>query len=62
VEFLVLSFINGLFGSTAATLDASAWYFAYGLAAFVLFAALVLCAFRTSLGGRPIFGTPRIDD
>jgi hypothetical protein len=60
VEFLILSFINGLFGNTTATLDASAWYFAYGFAVFVLFAALVLCAFRTSLGGRPSSPLPNL--
>ncbi len=44
------------------TLDASAWYAGYGYAALAIFAAIVLYAFRTSLGGRPIFGTPRLDE
>jgi hypothetical protein len=40
----------------------SAWYTGYGYAALAIFAAIVLYAFYTSLGGRPIFGTPRFDD
>ena len=42
--------------------QASAWYAGYGYAALAILAALVLYAFYTSLGGRPIFGTPRLDD
>ena len=44
------------------TFDASAWYSGYGYAALGIFAALVLYAFYTSLGGRPILGTPQLDD
>ena len=44
------------------TLDASAWYKVYGYTALAIFAAIVIYAFRTSLGGRPMFGTPRLDD
>lgn len=44
------------------TFDASAWYSGYGYAALAIFAAIVLYAFRASLGGRPIFGTPRLDE
>ena len=38
------------------------WYSGTGYAALTIFAAIVLYAFRTSLGGRPVFGTPQLDD
>jgi hypothetical protein len=44
------------------TLDVSAWYFGYGFAALAILAMIVLYAFRFSLGSRPLFGTPRLDD
>jgi hypothetical protein len=40
----------------------SAWYSWIGLTGLALLFAFALYAFRTSLGGRPIFGTPRLDD
>ena len=43
------------------TLDASAWYSGYGFAALLIFAAVVLYAFRNSLGGRPLLGAPPLD-
>ena len=42
--------------------DASAWYFPYGFAALAIFAIIVLYAFRTSLGGRPLLAPSRLDD
>ena len=44
------------------TLQVSAWYSPYGFLALLILAAIVLYAFYTSLGGRPIFGTPRLDE
>ena len=44
------------------TTRTSASYFDIGLTGLILLLALVLYAFRTSLGGRPMFGTPRLDD
>jgi hypothetical protein len=44
------------------TLDASAWYAGYGYAVLAVFAAIVLYAFRTSLGGRPLLAPSRLDD
>ena len=38
------------------------FYFEMGLTGLVLLLAFALYAFYTSLGGRPIFGTPRLDD
>jgi serine/threonine protein kinase len=40
----------------------SDWYFKIGLTGLVLLLAFASYAFRTSLGGRPIFGTPRLDE
>lgn len=45
-----------------ATLYGSAWHSRYGFATLVILAAIVLYAFHTSLGGRPVFGTPRLDE
>jgi len=44
------------------TLDLSSWCAPVGYALLAILAIVVLYAFRTSLGGRPIFGTPRLDD
>jgi len=44
------------------TLDASAWYASYGYLALVTFGAMVLYAFRTSLGGRPLLAAQHLDD
>jgi predicted Ser/Thr protein kinase len=44
------------------TLDASAWYSRSGYLALAIFAAIVLYAFRTSLGGRPLLAPSRLDD
>jgi serine/threonine-protein kinase len=40
----------------------SAWYSGYGYAALAMLAAVVFYAFRYSLGGRPIIGSPQLDD
>ena len=47
--------------SSFATLQ-STWYSGYGFLGLAVFAALVLYSFRTSLGGRPLIGTPRLDE
>jgi hypothetical protein len=44
------------------TVQPSAFYFKMGLTGLTLLLAFVIYAFRTSLGGRPIFGTPRLDE
>jgi uncharacterized membrane protein len=44
------------------TFNTTAWYRNYGYVALIIFAAIVLYAFYYSLGGRPIFGTPRLDE
>ncbi|MEJ2111634.1 MAG: hypothetical protein P8Z37_17340 [Acidobacteriota bacterium] len=40
----------------------SDWYFKIGLTGVVLLLVFVVYAFYTSLGGRPMFGTPRLDE
>ena len=62
VSFLVTFFILVLFGNSPATLDSSTWYFGYGFAILTVFAAIVLYALRTSLGGRPLLTPSRLDD
>ena len=62
VRALASYFTNALFIGGPSTLDASAWYAGYGLAALAIFAAIVLYAFRTSLGGRPLLASSRLDD
>jgi hypothetical protein len=62
---LVATIIGILIGQIVelpATLDASAWYAAYGYAALAVFAALILNAFRTSLVSRPNLAPSRLDD
>jgi len=44
------------------TLDTSAWYAGYGYTALAIFAAIVLFAFRFSLGGRPLLASSHLDD
>jgi hypothetical protein len=44
------------------TFDTSAWYFGYGFAALAIFAAIVLYAFRYSLGDRSLFAPSHLDD
>jgi len=44
------------------TFEGAAWYSGYGYLALAIFAALVLSAFRISLGGRPLLVPSRFDD
>ena len=44
------------------TAQLSAWYSGIGITGFALLLAFALYAFYTSLGGRPVFGTPRFDE
>jgi serine/threonine-protein kinase len=67
MRFGLLSIVVGLMVgvisvSFPASLDVSAWYAGYGYAALALFTAIVIYAFRTSLGGRPLIAAPQIDD
>ncbi len=55
-------YVNMLVTSFPTTLNASAWYSGYGYAALAIFAAIVLYAFRYSLGSRPLLSASRLDD
>jgi serine/threonine protein kinase len=62
VAIVFVTFTVYFFSGFPITFDASAWYAGYGYAALGIFAALVLYAFRTSLGGRPLLTSSRLDD
>jgi serine/threonine protein kinase len=60
---LALAFFTLLLrATTPITFDASAWYSGYGFATLAIFGVIVLYAFRTSLGGRPLLATSHLDD
>jgi serine/threonine-protein kinase len=59
---ILWAFANTILVGSPITLESSAWYSRYGYLGLTIFAAIVLYAFYTSFGGRPIFGTPRLDD
>jgi len=62
VAIALSSFVDSLLVTFPITLEASAWYSGAGYAALAIFAAIVLYAFRASLGGRPIFGRASLED
>ncbi len=62
VAVALTMFLSGFFQIFPTTLDTSAWYSDVGFAALAILAVIVLYAFRTSLAGRPLFGTPRLDE
>ena len=51
-----------LFLEIPTTLDTSARYFGYSLAALAVFAVVVLCSFRFSLSGRRLLAPSRLDE
>jgi serine/threonine protein kinase len=62
--FVAMAFIWAtyyVFAAFPITLS-SAWYSGYGYAALGILAAIVLFAFRTSLGGRPLLAPSHLDD
>lgn len=56
------NFVQNLFIYFPITYDTSAWYSEEGFVALALLAAIVLYAFRTSLGSRPLLATSRLDE
>ena len=58
----LVSVIANIWLQFPTTLDASAWYSGYGFATLAIFAAIVLYAFRFSLGGRPLLAPSHLDD
>jgi hypothetical protein len=59
---VIAAFVMSILFEVPTTLDTSAWYSGYGYAALAIFAAIVLYAFRFSLGGRPLIAAPHLDD
>ena len=53
---------NSFIMDSPMTLQASPWYSGYGYLALAIFAMIVLYAFRYSLGGRALLGTPQLDE
>jgi hypothetical protein len=62
VASLFAIFTTNFFQIFPITYEATAWYAKTGLAALIIFTIIILYAFRTSLGGRPMFGTPKLDE
>jgi len=62
VALVFASFVWVMLSLNLITLDASAWYAPYGYAALAMLAVIVLYAFRTSLGGQPLFGRASFED
>ncbi len=62
VVLIFFTFLYDFFSIVPTTLDASAWYSGYGFAALAILAVIVLYAFRTSLGGRPLLASSHFDD
>jgi predicted Ser/Thr protein kinase len=60
VATMFIYFMYQFFLRFSVTFHPSVWYSDYN--AIIILAAIVLYAFRTSLGGHPIFGTPRLDE
>ena len=62
VAFVLAFFAQLMLSTSPITFDASAWYSGYGFAALAIFAVIVLYAFRTSLGVRPLLAASHLDD
>jgi eukaryotic-like serine/threonine-protein kinase len=62
VAAIVNFFCVNLLTDFPITTEASAWYAGFGFAALLVFAAIALYGFFTSLGGRPAFGSLKLED
>ena len=61
--WLVVSFVFDLLLSTCPlTTQGSAWYAGISLTGILLMAAMAFYGFYTSLGGRPVFGSPVLEE
>ncbi len=58
----IVLFTSTVLVRTPLTLDWSAWYAGRSFAVLGFFAALLLFAFHTSLGGKPLFGKVLVED
>ena len=59
---VVAIFVNGTLTRFPVTTQMSSWYAGISLAAILLLAAIAIYAFYTSLGGRPAFGRPVLEE
>jgi hypothetical protein len=62
IAAILITFTAVSIGNSPITLQSSAWYAPYGYLVLAIFAAIVIYAFRYSLGGRPMLATSRLDD
>ncbi len=62
VAAIVYVFCTNLLIELPITTEASTWYAGIGYAALLVFAALALYGFFTSLGGQPVFGSLKLED
>jgi hypothetical protein len=61
IAMFFTGFAFSVFGQLPIILS-KAWCASYGYFMLAIFAAIVLYAFRYSLGGRPLFAPSRLDD
>lgn len=59
---IAAGFLSNLMTEFPVTPETSAWYAGVGFTALAILAVLLLYAFRTSLGGRPLFGPAQLED
>ena len=59
---IIVLFADAVINKIPMFWNPSAWYSDYGYAAVAILAAIVLYAFRTSLGGRPLLAPSHLDD
>jgi hypothetical protein len=62
VAGMLFMFLGHLLSRFPIGFETSAWYSGTGYAALAILAVVVLYAFRTSLGGRPLITVPNLDD
>jgi len=62
LAFAASGFFTSLLSGFPLTTQGSAWYAGISLAVILLMAAIALYAFYTSLGGRPVFGGPVLEE
>jgi hypothetical protein len=62
LAFVAMIFTFNLLLNFPITTQLSAWYSGIGLTGLALLLAMALYAFRTSLGGQPLFATSHLDD
>ncbi len=59
---IIALFVDACIHRFPVILESPKWYSGYSYATLLILATVILYAFRTSLGGRPILGTPRLDE